>query len=84
MSRSKLIFIQILKTKLNSLEMVVLATTTRPSSHLGLKVMTFLNSPGNVDFENALILILTSIFAAKKLKQYVTFIMSQLIVDINV
>ena len=55
MSRSKLIFIQILKTKLNSLEMVVLATTTRPSSHLGLNVRTFFNSPENVDIENDLI-----------------------------
>ena len=27
-----------------------------PSSHLGLKVRTFLNSPGNADFENDLIL----------------------------
>ena len=33
----------------------VWATGTRSSSHLGLKVRTFFNSPGNVDFENYLI-----------------------------
>ena len=38
-------------------------------ANLGLKVMTFFNSPGNAYFENDLILILASIFAEKKLKQ---------------
>ena len=35
--------------------LVVLATTTWPSSHLDLKVRTFFNSPGSVHFENDLI-----------------------------
>ena len=35
--------------------LVVWATTTRPSSHLGLKVRTFNKSLGNADFENDLI-----------------------------
>ena len=53
---------------------VVWATTTRPSSHLGLK-----------DFENDLIfLILALMFAEKKLKQYVSFIRSQLVAPTNV
>ena len=56
------------------------ANSTRPSKHLGLKVRTFFDGPGNGDFEMTLFLILVaSIFAEKKLKQYANFIISQLI-----
>ena len=51
---------------------VVWATTTRPSSHLGLKVRTFFNSPGNVDFENDLIFIQHLTFSLTKVKQAIS------------